>query len=936
MTLPESQKQKKQIRTCSLSGIRSGAYGRILISKALEAPGVKFVLVDGSSYLFRAYHALPPLMTPSGQPTGAIYGVANMLRRLIKEESPTHIGVVFDTKGKNFRHEMYSEYKANRPPMPDDLRVQIEPLHALIEAMGLPILKVEGVEADDVIGTLAKKATDAGIDTVISTSDKDLAQLVTEHVGLVNTMTGQRLNEHGVKEKFGVNPDQMIDYLALMGDTSDNVPGIPKVGPKTAVKWLTAYKTLDGVVENAAAITGKVGENLRSHLEQLKLSQALVTIKLDVPLSVEPADLLPGDPNKVALKTLYTELEFKAWLQMMDRPTPDSPAPPEVDFEQSSGKTDIVLTQAQLDHWVGKLTKAKAFVIDTETDGLDYMSAQLVGIALSTDNSEGAYIPLAHDYEDAPEQLDRDAVLKALSVFLTDPKKTKIGHHLKFDAHILERYGIVLQGPLEDTMLMSYALNPTITRHNMDSVAKHYLNITTIPYEAVAGKGVKQQTLNSVSIDKVGPYAAEDAWVTYALFETLEKALTGTLRDVYTNIERPLIRILGQMEHLGVLIDSQRLVAQSAVLERHCAELTQQAHDFVGEEFNLGSPKQLQQILYEKMGLPVLQKTPKGQPSTSEPVLTELAHTYPLPRVILSYRSLSKLKSTYTDKLPLLVNPTTHRVHTSYHQAVVATGRLSSSDPNLQNIPVRTPEGRQIREAFIAEKGWELVAADYSQIELRIMAHLSEDACLIRAFEQGEDIHRFTASEIFQVPADEVTGEQRRRAKAINFGLIYGMSAFGLAKQIGVDRGVAQQYMNEYFERYPGVKSYMEATRVQATDQGYVETLFGRRLYLQDINSRNMNLRKAAQRAAINAPMQGTAADLIKRAMIAVSGALKSVDGCRLIMQVHDELVFEMKADEREQLTPMIVQAMEEAGGDKLNVPLTVSVGHGPHWEAAH
>ncbi|MBB71828.1 MAG: DNA polymerase I [Legionellales bacterium] len=893
-----------------------------------KIPHNPFVLVDGSSYLFRAFHALPPLTNSKGMPTGAAYGVINMLRKLRKDYDPEYMAVVFDPKGKTFRNDMYSEYKANRPPMPDDLRVQIQPLFDIIKAMGLPLVIVDGVEADDVIGTLAQQATANGMHTLISTGDKDMAQLVNDKVTLINTMTNKVMDEAGVEEKFGLPPAQIIDYLALMGDTVDNVPGVPKVGPKTAQKWLAEYGSLDNVMANANGFKGKIGENLRNSLEQLPISKQLVTIKCDVALDESPSDLKPVDKDTAKLVEIFKELEFKSWLSELLGDSADE-APKETHY-------DIVLSEKDFDKWLNKLASAKQFAFDTETTSLNYMDAELVGVSFAVKAGEAAYVPFGHDYPGAPTQLSRDYVLDKLKPLLEDPKLEKIGHNFKYDLTVLANAGIDVQGVAYDTMLESYILAGGI-RHDMDSLALKYLGHKTIHYEEVAGKGAKQITFNQVGLDEAGPYAAEDADVTLQLHEHLWPSLQKQkdLKDVFHDIEMPLVPVLSQVERNGVLIDAKKLQAQSKDLAARLDTLEQKAFKVAGAEFNLGSPKQLQEILYDKMGLPVLQKTPKGQPSTAEPVLQELALEYELPELILEYRSLSKLKSTYTDKLPLQVNQHTGRVHTSYHQAGAATGRFSSSDPNLQNIPVRTEEGRKIRQAFIAPKDYKIIAADYSQIELRIMAHMSGDKGLLDAFKNKLDIHRATAAEVFGLPLDKVTDNHRRSAKAINFGLIYGMSAFGLSKQLDIPRADAQKYMDLYFERYPGVQDYMDEVRELAHQQGYVETLFGRRLYLPEINSRNMQRQKAAERAAVNAPMQGTAADIIKIAMDEMGRYLVDAPiDAKMIMQVHDELVFEVADKDLDVAKVVIEETMDNAAD--LDVPLEVNIGVGSNWDEAH
>lgn len=875
---------------------------------------------------------MPSLTNSSGEATGAVYGVVNMLRRLLREYNPEHIAVVFDAKGKTFRDDMFDQYKAHRPPMPNELRSQIEPIHEIVRAMGLPLVMVDGVEADDVIGTLAMQATAKGMRTLISTGDKDMAQLVNEHVTLVNTMTDLVSDPAGVKEKFGVRPDQIIDYLALIGDTSDNVPGVPNVGPKTAAKWLNQYETLEALVAHADEIKGKVGDNLRASLEQLDLSKRLVTIKCDVELELGAGELTRSAPDKEALRDWYSQLEFKSWLaDLIDS------SEPEAHVEQIKAEYETIFTQQELDAWLVKLSAAELFSFDTETTSLDYMQAEIVGVSFALDG-KAAYVPLAHDYEGAPVQLDRDKVLAALKPLLENQKPGKLGQNLKYDRNVLLNYGIALAGIQHDTMLESYVLDSTATRHDMDSLALKYLSYKTIHFEDVAGKGKKQITFNRVEIDQAAPYAAEDADIVMRLHNVLWPRLSAEqgLSDVYTKIELPLLTILSDMERHGVLIDKEMLARQSTFLEKRLQEIELLAFKSAGEEFNLGSPKQIQAILFEKQGIPVVKKTPKGQPSTAEDVLQELADQgHELPRLILESRSMSKLKSTYTDKLPLMVDQISGRVHTSYHQAVAATGRLSSSDPNLQNIPIRTEEGRRIRQAFIAPKGYKLVAADYSQIELRIMAHLSSDKGLLDAFANGEDIHRATAAEVFDVARDQVDNNQRRSAKAINFGLIYGMSAFGLAKQLGISRGEAQKYIEVYFARYPGVKSFMDETRKSAREKGYVETVFGRRLYVPDINASNMQRRQYAERTAINAPLQGSAADIIKLAMIGAAGwiANNKLD-IKMIMQVHDELVFEIAEGDVEVACTGIRACMQ--GAAEIAVPLLVDIGRGDNWDEAH
>ncbi len=890
-----------------------------------------FILVDGSSYLFRAFHALPPLTNSKGQPTGAVYGVINMLKKLVAEYKPEHMAVVFDAKGKTFRNDLYKEYKAHRPPMPDDLRVQIEPLHEIVEALGFPKLVIPGVEADDVIGTLAVQAEAAGMDVLISTGDKDMAQLVTDKVTLINTMNNTLMNPQGVEEKFGVPADRIIDYLALIGDTADNIPGVPKVGPKTAVKWLTQFGSLEEIIDHAEEIKGKVGENLRDSVEQLPLSYQLATIVCDVELEQSPIELSMLKADTERLKEIYTELEFKTWLSELSGEPVISPETKKVDTQY-----ETVLDEKSFNSWLKKLNKAKVFAFDTETTSLDYMQARVVGVSFAIEEGKAAYVPFGHDYEGAPEQLSEEAVLGGLKPLLEDKKKAKLGQNLKYDIHVLQNHDINMTGVAHDTLLESYVFDST-KRHDMDSMADRFLNHKTIHFEDIAGKGAKQLTFNQIDLNEAGPYAAEDADITLRLHNVINKQLEKdkSLNQVYQSIELPLMPVIQRIERNGVKVDIDMLAKQSKQLAKRLKEIEQQAYDEAGEEFNLGSPKQIQAIFFEKLGLPVIRKTPKGQPSTAEDVLQELADEFELPRLILEHRGLSKLKSTYTDKLPQQVNPETRRVHTSYHQAVAATGRLSSSDPNLQNIPIRSEEGRRIRQAFVAPEGYKLVAADYSQIELRIMAHLSGDESLLNAFSEGKDIHRATAAEVFGLDLDEVTSEQRRAAKAINFGLIYGMSAFGLAKQLNITRGEAQDYVNLYFERYPGVKQYMDSTREKAHDQGYVETLFGRRLYLPEINSRNGQRRQYAERTAINAPMQGTAADIIKRAMIMLDQSLASSKlDVKMVMQVHDELVFEVAEKNVDALAKLVHKDMESAA--KLDVPLLVDVGIGLNWDEAH
>ncbi|WP_104422188.1 DNA polymerase I [Methylobacter tundripaludum] len=916
----------------------------------------RLILVDGSSFLFRAYHAIPPLTNANGEPTNAIYGVSNMLRKLIADYHSDHITVVFDASGKTFRNELYDQYKAHRPPMPDDLRVQIEPLHNLIRAMGLPLIIESGVEADDVLGALAQHAEQQGYDVIISTGDKDMAQLVTDHIILENTMSNTRMDIQGVIDKFGVRPEQIIDYLALVGDTVDNIPGVPKVGPKTAAKWLEQYQTLENLIAHANEIGGKIGENLRASLEQLPLSKQLTTIKCDLDLPYGIEDLKQQPMDKAELKNLLAELGFSSWLKSLDASTEPvlsvaeglstgastKPvlSPVEAD-EDKPAKIDsnheTILTEPHFNDWLAQLEKAELFAFDTETTSLDYSKAQIVGISFAVTPGKAAYVPLAHDYPGVPDQLDRSEILEKLRPLLENPHKAKLGQNLKYDMHVLANHGIALRGIAHDTMLESYVLNSTATKHNMDDLAKEYLGVETIHYEDVAGKGAKQIGFQEVSIEQAAPYAAEDADITLQLHQVLSAKLAQQPRllELYTEMEVPLISVLARIENNGVLIDTAMLAQQSLELSSQIISLEQHAHDLAGQTFNLGSPKQIQDILYDQQKLPVLKKTPKGQPSTEESVLQELAIDYPLPKLILEYRSLSKLKSTYTDKLPQQVDGQTGRIHTSYHQAVAATGRLSSSDPNLQNIPIRSEEGRKIRQAFVAPEGKKVVAADYSQIELRIMAHLSADEGLLKAFTEGQDVHRATAAEVFGVAPEQVTTDLRRSAKAINFGLIYGMSSFGLAQQLGLSRSQAQSYIDLYFTRYPGVKNYMDNIREQARAQGYVETLFGRRLYLPEINSRNAARRQYAERTAINAPMQGTAADIIKRAMIAADRWLyRDTPDAKMIMQVHDELVFEIAEEQLDDCVAKIRSIMCAAAG--LDVPLIVDIGIGNNWDEAH
>ncbi len=894
----------------------------------------KLILVDGSSYLFRAYHAMKDFSNSKGEPTGAIYGVINMLKRLQQDYPDDPIAVIFDAKGKTFRNDLYPEYKANRPPMQDELRVQIEPIHEIVRAMGFPLLCVSGVEADDVIGTLARQASELGLDTVISTGDKDMAQLVDKHVSLINTMTETSMDRQGVIDKFGVPPESIIDYLTLIGDTVDNVPGVPKVGPKTAVKWLAEYKTLENIMAHADEFKGKVGEYLRETLPQLPLSKELVTIKCDVDLELTPDQIKMNEVDSEILREHFSRFEFRTWLaQILANEQGEAAA------THSEVKKDYqtIFELAELDNWLNRLNKAEVFAFDLETTSLNYMQAEIVGLSFSDETGKAAYVPVAHDYEGVPAQLDRDQVLAKFKSIIEDPKQLKLGQNLKYDMSVLANYDIQLQGIAYDTMLESYVLDSTASRHDMDTLALKHLDHKTIHYEDVAGKGAKQIGFEQVTIDVASEYAAEDADVTLQLHETLWPQLQQheSLVKVFKEIELPLIPVLSRMERIGVLIDKEKLLTQSEQISERLIELEKQAYAEAGEEFNLGSPKQIQAILFDKLGLPVISKTPKGQPSTAEAVLQELAEDYALPKLILETRGLSKLKSTYTDKLPEMIDANTGRVHTSYHQAVAATGRLSSSEPNLQNIPIRSEEGRRIRKAFIAEAGYKVVAADYSQIELRIMAHLSGDEGLLKAFAAGEDIHRATAAEVFAQDNEQVTNEQRRSAKAINFGLIYGMSAFGLAKQLGVGRHEAQSYIDLYFSRYPGVKDYMDKTREQARQQGYVETVFGRRLYLHEINASNAMRRQYAERTAINAPMQGTAADIIKFAMINLDKIIYEQElDIKMIMQVHDELVFEIKTDILDNSINMIREQMIKAAS--LSVPLIVDIGVGNDWDQAH
>ncbi len=919
-------------------------------------------LIDGSSYLYRAFHALPPFSNSRGEPTGAVLGVINMLQKSLKEAKPSHLAVVFDAPGRTFRDDLFEAYKAHRPPMPDDLRSQIAPLLEAVEALGLPLLRISGVEADDVIGTLARRGARAGMQVVISTGDKDMAQLVDGQVTLVNTMTGSTLDRAGVKAKFDVYPEQIVDYLALIGDTSDNIPGVPKVGPKTAAKWLGAYQTLDAIVAHAPEIEGKVGESLRENLVQLELSRKLATINSELELPLEPAALIARPADVARLKDLYQRLELHSLLRALDgagaasaapRPAAGAPvpaasetSPPAADAEVDPLRAalvaaprhyDTIVTEPALEEWLARLAAAELFAFDTETTGLDYMAAEIVGVSFATAPGYAAYVPLAHDYAGAPDQLPRASVLERLKPLLEDPHKAKLGHHAKFDTHILENHGIAFRGVRFDSMLESYVLNSVATRHDMDSVAAHYLGIQTIHFEDVAGKGAKQLTFNEVPVDTAAEYSAEDADVTLRLHTVLRAKLEAEPRllRLYDELEQPLQPVLQRMERHGVLVDREFLRALSQEFARRLAELEKLAHEAAGGPFNLESPKQLQQILFEKLAIPVVRRTPTGQPSTAEDVLEELAASHALPRIILDFRGLAKLKGTYTDSLPEEVNARTGRIHTSYHQAIAATGRLSSTEPNLQNIPIRTHEGRRIRQAFIAPPGRRLLAADYSQIELRIMAHLSEDPGLLKAFAERRDVHEATAAEMFGLEPGAVTPDQRRAAKAINFGLMYGMSAFGLAQRLNIERSAANQYIERYFERYPGVRRYMDETRKLAHAQGFVETVEGRRLYLPEIRSRNKQQQQYAERAAINAPMQGTAADIIKRAMLSVDAWLESERApATLVMQVHDELVLEVDEAAVDAVSERVRSLMCAAAD--LKVPLEVEVGVGANWNEAH
>ena len=890
----------------------------------------KLLLVDGSSYLYRAFHALPDLRSSDGRPTGAIYGVLNMLQKLIKSERPDYLSVVFDTPVKTFRHDIFPEYKANRQKTPEDLIAQIEPLHQAIINLGLPLIAVDGVEADDVIGTLAMEAEKKNIKTLIATGDKDMAQLVTDNIHLIDTMKDIRMGPREVLEKFGILPERFIDYLTLAGDTSDNIPGVEKVGPKTAIKWINEYGSLEGVIQNADQIKGKIGDNLNAALDQLDLFKTLVTIKCDVQTDSNFSDLIIGESNEDLLHEQLSDLGLHGLIKQFEIEPSEKESAADKNYQ-------TIRTEKELDELMGLINQADYVSFDTETTSLDYMLAELVGISIALKPNEAFYIPINHNYEGAEKQLEQDFVLEALKPFLESDEIPKIGHNLKYDRHILQNAGIDLKGTLLDTMLFSYVNNSTITRHNLDAVSKRYLNINPTSYEDVAGKGAKQIPFSEVSIDVASDYASEDADISLKLYEHIEPMVQkkAKLAKLYSDIEGPLIYTLGDIERNGVLIDSEKLSQQSKELEAKILKLESQVQKNAGEDFNLGSPKQLQEILYEKLGLPVIKKTPKGQPSTSEAVLQELSMDFPIVHDILSYRAISKLKSTYTDKLPKMINSNTGRVHTSYHQAVTATGRLSSSDPNLQNIPIRSEEGRRIREAFIAPEGYKILAADYSQIELRIMAHLSKDQGLMDAFAKGQDIHQATAAEIFSINIDDVTPNQRRSAKAINFGLIYGMSAFGLSKQLQITRAEAQNYIEQYFERYPGVKSYMDETKSSAKQNGYVETVLGRRLYLADIESSNYQRRQYAERSAINAPMQGTAADLIKMAMTDLHRRIRneSLDA-KIIMQVHDELVIEVNENQLDELSNLTVNIMADIF--KLDVDLKVDADIGNNWDEAH
>ncbi|MAY41515.1 MULTISPECIES: DNA polymerase I [unclassified Neptuniibacter] len=923
------------------------------MSEQQQASNSPLILVDGSSYLYRAFFASQQadLRNSAGVPTGAIRVVTSMLKSLVKQYPESPVVVIFDAKGKTFRDELYTEYKAQRPPMPDDLRSQVEPIHKIVKAMGMPLIVEAGVEADDVIGTLARQASEQGVDTLISTGDKDMAQLVDKHVTLINTMTDTLMDVEGVKEKFGIPPELIIDFLALMGDKVDNIPGVPGVGEKTALALLQGlggikylYENLDKIAALGFRGSKTMAKKLEDNRAEADLSYVLATIKLDVELQEEISDFKKPAPNTSELIELFTEFEFRSWIRdlesgagMASSVVVDEADDPSLPTASSDVDYEIVLDEGILDQWIEKLSTAELFAFDTETTSLNYMEAELVGVSFAIEVGKAAYVPVAHDYMGAPEQISRDTLLTKLKPLLESDDHKKVGQHIKYDMNVLANYDIEMKGIEFDTMLESYVLNSVATRHDMDSLADRYLGLKTVKFEEIAGKGKKQLTFNQIELEQAGPYAAEDADITLRLHQVIDAQLSKDQRlsQVFTQIEKPLITVLSNIERNGALVDPNLLGEQSIELAARMVELEREAYDIAGKEFNLASPKQLQQILFEELEIPVIKKTPKGAPSTAEEVLQELALTYPLPKLILEHRSLSKLKSTYTDKLPLMINPRTQRIHTSYHQAVTATGRLSSSDPNLQNIPVRTQEGRRIRHAFIAPEGYKLVAADYSQIELRIMAHLSQDQGLLDAFSKGADIHSATAAEVFKVGLDEVSTDQRRSAKAINFGLIYGMSAFGLAKQLGISRKEAAQYIDHYFETYPGVQNYMDDVRTKAQEQGYVETLFGRRLYLPEIKAKNAMRRQAAERTAINAPMQGTAADIIKRAMVSVDSWLKESEfDAQAIMQVHDELVFEVKEDQVDAFVAAVKQQMADAA--ELDVPLLVEAGVGDNWEQAH
>ncbi len=920
------------------------------MSEQRQISNSPLILVDGSSYLYRAFFASQQadLRNSAGVPTGAIRVVTSMLKSLIKQYPESPIAVIFDAKGKTFRDEIYSDYKAQRPPMPDDLRSQVDPIHKIVKAMGMPLIIEDGVEADDVIGTLASQASEQGVDTIISTGDKDMAQLVDKHVMLINTMTDTLMDVDGVREKFGIPPELIIDFLALMGDKVDNIPGVPGVGEKTALALLQGiggikdlYENLDKIADLGFRGSKTMAKKLEENRDKAELSYLLATIKLDVELHETISDFKKPEPDTAALIELFEEFEFRSWLvdlqtgggaspELIEEASALPAAPDNVDYE-------VIFDEAELDRWIDRLSTADLFAFDTETTSLNYMEAELVGVSFAIEPGKAAYVPVAHDYMGAPEQISRERLLEKLKPLLESDEHKKVGQHIKYDMNVLANYGIEMKGIAFDTMLESYVLNSTASRHDMDSLADRYLGVKTVKFEDIAGKGKKQLTFNQIELEQAGPYAAEDADITLRLHQAIDAQLSKDekLSKVFTEIEKPLIPVLSHIERNGALVDPKVLGEQSIELAARMIELEREAYEIAGKEFNLASPKQLQQILFEEQGIPVIKKTPKGAPSTAEDVLQELALEYPLPKRILEHRSLSKLKSTYTDKLPLMINPRTQRIHTSYHQAVTATGRLSSTDPNLQNIPVRTQEGRRIRHAFIAPKGYKIVAADYSQIELRIMAHLSQDKGLLEAFSKGADIHSATAAEVFKVDLNEVSSDQRRSAKAINFGLIYGMSAFGLAKQLGISRKEAGQYIEHYFATYPGVQNYMDDVRTKAQEQGYVETIFGRRLYLPEIKAKNAMRRQAAERTAINAPMQGTAADIIKRAMVSVDNWLAGVDyDVRMIMQVHDELVFEVREDQVDAFVDEVKQQM--SGAADLDVPLLVEAGVGDNWEQAH